>query len=227
MNNRAILVNYSFDWRAVPLSAWASTGISIEDLGLIPVESRLESIFTQIKNTKARTPEGLVEFLATEGHTSPFRHIHLMYIITSDIATHIQFLKHRVGVEINSESARYKRLSETYYVPDDLPSEVKAKIEAHNRNSHNLYTEIYQDLIEAGYSKGRAKEASRYVLPYSKQLTYFVTLSLQALAHLYKLRVSPHAQKEIRDIVNSMVLQLEQTGKFDPVMPFVRGESWN
>lgn len=225
MNNSVILLNYSFDWRAVPLAAWASTGVSMQDLELIPVESRLEYIFEQVKDSKAHSAESLVNFLASEGHTSPFRHIHLMYGITSEIASHIQFIKHRVGVEINSESARYKRLKDTYYIPQDLPPHVQAKMEAHNKVSHSLYCEIYNELIAAGFSKQRAKESSRFVLPYSKQITYIATLSLQALAHFYRLRNSPHAQLEIRLIAQAMVSQLVETGKFDPVIPFVMGEN--
>lgn len=225
MDNSVILLNYSFDWRAVPLAAWASTGVSMQDLELIPVESRLNFIFEQVKNSKAHSAEALVEFLATEGHTSPFRHIHLMYGITSEIASHIQFLKHRVGVDINSESARYKRLKDTYYIPSDLPPSVQAKIESHNRACHDLYCEIYDQLIEAGFSKARAKESSRFVLPYSKQISYIVTLSLQALAHFYQLRSSKHAQLEIRQIAEAMLSQLVDTGKFDPVIPFILGEN--
>lgn len=222
--NQVILLNYSFDWTMIPLAAWASTGISQEELLELPVESRLGYLFQSNQDSRLRSPEELVDFLYRNNHTSPFRHVHLTYLITSDIATHIQMLKHRVGVEINSESARYKRLKDEYYVPDDLPHDIQELIRANNERLHSLYLDIYNRLIESGYSKQRAKEAARFVLPYSKQITYVVTLSLQALSHLHQLRCSGHAQLEISCVVREMITQLIDTGKFNPVIPFLTGK---
>lgn len=202
----AILINYSADpLQLVTTSAWASTGLSTEDLQFIPLEARLSAVFAAEESSRLRSPSELIEFLAEHGHLSPFRHVTLTYLIQSDVATHIQLLKHRFGVEINSESARYKRLKDEYYVPTDLPESVQQRMIDHVEKSHQLYTEIYQDLINSGHSKQRAKEAARYVLPYSKCLRIVATLSLQALGHLYKLRASEYAQKEISMLAFQMV----------------------
>ncbi|MEM0337974.1 MAG: FAD-dependent thymidylate synthase [Candidatus Caldarchaeum sp.] len=206
----ATLINYSADpLQLVATSAWASTGLSAEDLETIPVESRLSAVFGAEESARLRSPEKLIEFLAEHGHLSPFRHVTLTYLIQSDIATHIQLLKHRIGFEINSESARYKRLQEEYYVPTDLPENVQQRVIKHCEQSHQLYQEIYQELINVGYSKQRAKEASRFVLPYSKCLRVVATCSLQALGHFYHLRSAEFAQREIQMLALQMVETLK------------------
>ena len=45
-----------------------------------------------------------------------------------------------------------------------------------------------------------APEQARMVLPQSMYTSYYVTGSLAAFAHAYKLRIEEHAQKEIRDL---------------------------
>jgi len=57
-------------------------------------------------------------------------------------------------------------------------------------------THLYNDMIEAGV----APEQARMVLPQSLYTEYYVTGSLAAWARAYKLRIDPHAQKEIQDL---------------------------
>ena len=67
----------------------------------------------------ARIPK-LLNMLAKDGHHTPFEKGMVHFLVTSDIATHIHCLKHRIGVSINGESARYKELKEDkFYLPDD------------------------------------------------------------------------------------------------------------
>lgn len=206
---KATLVNYSADpLQLICVAAWASTGLTDLDLH-VPVEARLGLVFEGETNRK-RSPEELIEFLAEHGHTSPFRHVTLTYLIESDIATHIQVLKHRVGVEVNSESARYKRLPTQFYVPNDLPPGLQERIAKHAEDSHQLYLEAYQELINLGYTRQRAKESARYFLPYSQVLNYVVTFSLQALAHFWELRSSESAQREISILAHQLVEEVRQ-----------------
>src|SRR5690606_15059899 len=56
----------------------------------------------------------------SEGHHTPFEKSTLHFLVTVDQATHIHLLKHRIGVSINGESARYKELKEDkIYLPED------------------------------------------------------------------------------------------------------------
>lgn len=57
-------------------------------------------------------------------------------------------------------------------------------------------SELYETMIKAGI----APEQARMVLPQSMYTSYYVTGSLAAWARAYKLRIDPHAQKEICDL---------------------------
>ena len=82
-------------------SAWTSTS---RDL----TEEKLE-----------RIPK-LLQMLASEGHHTPYEKSQFHFLVTVDQATHIHLLKHRIGVSINGESARYKELKEDKtYIPED------------------------------------------------------------------------------------------------------------
>lgn len=49
--------------------------------------------------------------------------------MVTDIATHIHIIKHRIGVSVNGESARYKELGDDkFFVPDDWPDEWKFRL---------------------------------------------------------------------------------------------------
>jgi thymidylate synthase (FAD) len=63
---------------------------------------------------------------------------------------------------------------------------------------------IFLDVCEQFYNHliigGVAPEQARMVLPQSMYTEYYVTGSLAAWARAYKLRIDPHAQKEIQDL---------------------------
>ena len=56
---------------------------------------------------KTRIPK-LLKMLAEQGHHTPFEKSGLHFLVTSDISSHIHKLKHRIGVSINGESARFR-----------------------------------------------------------------------------------------------------------------------
>ncbi|MFZ9114953.1 MAG: FAD-dependent thymidylate synthase, partial [bacterium] len=89
--NTVELINHTGGDRTHALAAWASTGTELTE------------------ETEKRIPD-LLEMLASNGHGTPFEHSLLSFRIQSDIASHIHILKHRAGVSLNSESARYKEL---------------------------------------------------------------------------------------------------------------------
>ncbi len=89
------------------LSAWTSTSRDLTD------------------EKKQRIPS-LLKMLADEGHLTPFEKSSLHFLVTCDQASHIHLLKHRIGVSINGESARYKELKEDkVYFPEDWNINVK------------------------------------------------------------------------------------------------------
>lgn len=148
----------------------------------------------------------LLQFLAENQHESPFEHSLLSFRVQSDIATHIQFLKHRIGTSINSESARYKELKrDSYYIPEDWPEDVAARTEQVIRQAQKEYHSTIRDLEKAGFSRSRAKESARFLLPYANQIRFVVTFNFRSFVNFLKLRFSDHAQVEICEIAQEML----------------------
>jgi flavin-dependent thymidylate synthase len=172
------------------LSAWTSTS-----RGLTPEK-------------RARIP-ALLKQLAEAGHHTPFEKSCLHFLVGSDVASHIHELKHRIGVSINAESARYKELKEDrYLVPSDWPDEWKAKLTAHTEAGLALYHECLKGLEASGLSRKRAKESARYFRGYNTQITSDIMFNWRSFVHFLHLRNKPDAQREIRLIAEEMLAQV-------------------
>lgn len=148
--------------------------------------------------------------LAENGHGTPFEKSAIHFLIHSDIATHIHLLKHRVGVSVNGESARYKEIkSDEYFVPEDWNEEWKEKLRKHTEDGNRLYHQACEELTPL-LGRSRAKESSRFFKAYNTTLTCDIQFNFRSFVHFYKLRSDPSAQKEIRELAIEM-LRLIQT----------------
>lgn len=196
MKNKVELIDtYGNDLKHA-LSAWTSTSRDLTE-------------------SKRNRVGKLLDMLAREGHHTPFEKSALHFLVTSDIASHIHMLKHRIGVPINGESARYKEFRiEKYYLPVDWPDKERAALRTHIEDSFSKYHTCIKTLMEQGYSRERAKESARFYLPYGLQITCDIMFNWRSFAHFQKLRNDSHAQLEIREIAQEMLDLVEATGKF-------------
>jgi len=148
----------------------------------------------------------LLKFLADNEHGTPFEHSMLSFHIQGDIASHIHCLKHRTGVSINTESARYKEMKDDlYYLPEDWPDDMVDNTIKNMEQQHLDYHTMLERLDELGVTRSRAKEMARYILPYSHQLRWVMTFNFRSFMHFQKLRNSEHAQVEIKEIAENML----------------------
>lgn len=169
------------------LSAWTSTSRELNE------------------EKRNRIPQ-LLKMLADNEHHSVFEKSSLHFLVTSDLASHVHLLKHRIGVSINAESARYKELKDDkYYTPTDWDEEEVASYTEHMEISLQKYHETLNRLVEKGMSRKRAKESARLYLPYGNQITADVMFNFRSFYHFLHLRYSEHAQLEIRDIARQML----------------------
>ena len=157
--------------------------------------------------------------LADNGHETPFEKSSLHFLVTTDVATHIHLIKHRVGVSVNAESARYKELKDDkYYVPFDWDATEQALYVDHMEVSLKRYHEALERLVKKGMSRKRAKETARLYLPYGNQITSDVMFNFRSFVHFVRLRYSKHAQAEIRNIADAMLHLVKGTGQFDATL---------
>ena len=215
MDNKVELLGYYGTDLVHAQSAWTSTS---RDLS----EDKLERV------------DKLLAMLASEGHHTPFEKSSLHFLVTVDQATHIHLLKHRVGVSINGESARYKELKEDkFYIPEDWKGlKTSEELFIHDEDSNGNeeggelswkkgtdWASLLQDYTEIGnylyhnaltdltplIGRKRAKESARFFKTFNSQITMDVMFNWRSFAHFLKLRNSEHAQKEVRELAQQML----------------------
>jgi thymidylate synthase (FAD) len=147
----------------------------------------------------------LLKMLADEGHHTPFEKSSLHFLVTVDQATHIHLLKHRIGVSINGESARYKELKEDKtYLPPDWDAEWVNRLEEFSRMSNEMYHKALAELTPL-LGRKRAKESARFFKMMNSQITMDVMFNWRSFYHFMKLRNSEHAQVEVREVAREML----------------------
>jgi len=207
MNNKVELLGYYGNDQVHACSAWTSTSRNLSD----------EKI--------QRIPK-LLKMLADAGHHTPFEKSSLHFLVDTDIASHIHLLKHRIGVSINGESARYKEIKEDkYLIPSDWEG-IESNFDEIDDGDGNMlgvqndkWTKILKDYTDLGNTlyhqcvkdlepvlgRKRAKESARFFKTYNSQIQADVMFNWRSFYHFLELRNKLDAQKEIREIASEML----------------------
>lgn len=186
MDNTVELIGHYGSDETHALSAWTSTSRDLTD------------------EKRERIP-ALLRMLATNNHHTPFEKSMLHFLCRVDTATHIHLLKHRIGVSINGESARYKELQyPTTMIPQDWPTSLRQDLWSHFKKSTDIYHDAIDEL-EPILGRKRAKESARLFLPYANQLTLDISFNFRSFVHFIGLRMKPDAQLEVRELAENML----------------------
>lgn len=165
---------------------------------------------------RARIP-ALLKQLADNGHESPFEKSSLHFLVECDVATHIHIIKHRIGVSVNGESARYKELTERAHVPADWPEQWQIALQLHTDQGQRLYHQALAALAPL-LGRKRAKESARFFLGYNNVTTMDVMFNCRSFWHFQKLRNDVHAQVEVREVAQKMLARVHETGAFNATL---------
>lgn len=172
----------------------------------------------------------LIEFLAREDHTSPFRHAMLQFEVYAPLMVARQWWKYIVGSAHqegigdslnawNESSRRYITEEPVFYVPDknqwrSKPENSKqgsgAPIEWELGEKHTRklmeYIEEGIELYEDAMEDGICAEQARLFLPaYGMYVRWYWTASLQSVAHFIHQRINYDAQKEIQEYAKAIL----------------------
>lgn len=166
----------------------------------------------------SESDQKLIRYLATHNHWTPFSHVQITLREKVPIFVARQRFKHMVGFSYNEVSRRYVDDTPEFFYPEAWRKRAENKKQGSSDevvDSDELWTEMSEcsspfnyehilELIQRWYENaikiGVAPEQARMVLPQSMYTEYYVTGSLAAWARAYKLRIDPHAQKEIQDL---------------------------
>ena len=191
MKNKVTLLGFYGSDEVIACSAWTSTSRDLTD------------------EKRQRIPK-LISELWSNGHETPFEKGQVHFLVNCDIASHIHLLKHRIS-SLNAESARYKELKEDkFYMPDDWKEDDIAlnwytKLRYFTHESNMLYHHCLSELTPV-LGRKRAKESARYFKTYNSQIQSDVMFNIRSFANFLKLRNSEHAQLEIREIAQEMLI---------------------
>ena len=172
----------------------------------------------------------LINYLAREGHWSPFSHPKATFMITAPIFVARQWEKHRVGCvrgydiyDQNEQSRRYVDDEPEFFVPTEWRSRPDGSIKQGSGEpltgkqhdacavlldwAHEQALKAYTYLLQ----KNVAPEQARMVLPQTMYTTWIETGSLAYCARLCGLRIDAHAQREICDLATQVAEQMAQS----------------
>lgn len=159
-----------------------------------------------------REDRGLINYLLRNEHTSPFEQVILSFHVKMPIFVARQWIRHRTA-RVNEISGRYSVLSDEFYLPaeadvarqsaDNKQGRAKEPVDPVVRERvlallADGQQRAYRD-YEALLSDDIARELARINLPVSTYTEMYWQIDLHNLFHFLKLRMDPHAQKEIRD----------------------------
>jgi len=159
---------------------------------------------------------GLIRYLATHQHTSPFFHPQIRLRIKMPLFVAREWFRHTVGFARNEVSRRYVDTKPELWFPDALglrardpklkqgskeePVEGAEAIVAELRAFGESTVALYESLL----ARGVAPEIARCALPQGMYTEFIETASLAAYARLFGLRTDPGAQREIQRYAREM-----------------------
>jgi len=138
--------------------------------------------------------------LIKSGHESVLEHASATFLVEdiSRACSH-QLVRHRIA----SYSQRSQR-----YVSENAFEYVTPKSISADKEALHHYKKLMRDLTDHyGWmvARGIPKEDARFVLPNACQTTIMVTMNFRSLRNFFKLRLSPKAQWEIRELARKML----------------------
>lgn len=186
----------------VKLIAW--TGGDFKDLRrLIVLAVKTSAGKLGLKNAdyylREYKEEG-VEKHVMESHKYPsvLEHVVFTFLVEgiSRVTSH-QLVRHRIA-SYTQESQRYSAVERDYVIPDTV---IKAGFEEEFRKLMDEAYRLYDKMVNAGVPY----EDARYIIPQAVTTRLLMTVNLRELIHIACLRLSLHAQWELRELVKLMI----------------------
>jgi thymidylate synthase (FAD) len=164
-----------------------------------------------------RKDAALIDYLLRNEHTSPFEQVVLTFHTKMPVFVARQWVRHRTA-RLNEISGRYSVMKDEFYVPSGDDIALQSEDNKQGRSSDALPKEQQEAIREqfrrgqsdayASYSKllddGIAREVARINLPLSLYTEWYWQIDLHNLFRFLKLRMDPHAQKEIREYATTI-----------------------
>jgi thymidylate synthase (FAD) len=171
---------------------------------------------------------GLIRYLMRHSHTTPFEMCEIKLHVRVPMDTWRQWIRHRTA-HVNEYSTRYSvAIDAVQRTPPDewrlqstvnrqgssgsLPTDVGKRLSSAEEEIQDKAREVYKARLAAGV----AREQARKDLPLSTYTEAYWKIDLHNLLHFLNLRMSEHAQREIR--AYATVIGEEIVAKWVPIV---------
>lgn len=185
-----------------------------------------EHPYYQQENILSDKDQKLIQYLAREGHWTPFGHTSITVHIKAPIFVARQLGKHQVGMVWNEVSRRYVDSPPELFEPTEWRSRPNESIKQGSSGVNDMILDIddgwgepyevdlkrwvddwnkgsvdlYNSLIEADV----CPEQARMVLPQSMYTEWYWTGNLKGFANIFNLRTDSHTQKETQEVARQI-----------------------
>lgn len=155
----------------------------------------------------------LLNYLYKNRHTSPFEQCSVTYEIKLPLFVQGQIVRHRTQ-KLNQVSARYTEMPDVFYIPSEWRKQdtknKQGSLESSDLN-HLFHSKVVKEFCEHSYKLykgligvGISKEMARMILPQNLYTQIYSCWDIHNLLHFFTLRISPHAQYEVRMYAQAM-----------------------
>jgi thymidylate synthase (FAD) len=168
---------------------------------------------------------GLINYLMKHRHGTPFEHSAITFFVHAPIFVWREWHRHRIGFSYNEESARYKQLDPTFYIPDrERPmmkvdgwkpgrpkflrcesDELYDQLCRNLRRSYSVAYDSYSENLSLGFDPGLARDC----LPVGIYSGCWVTCNPRSLMAFLSLRVNDESAKFISYPLHEIQLAAE------------------
>lgn len=166
----------------------------------------------KIKRDSAKT---FIRNILKRGHESVIEHVSVTVRVICDRGVSHEIVRHRIA-SYSQESTRYCN-----YADDKFGNEITVVMPCFfeflvDEDDNYKYSVWYnackraEDAYNLLISKGASPQEARSVLPNSLKTEMFITMNLREWRHFFKLRCSPAAHPQMRQIANMILNQFKQ-----------------
>jgi len=200
---------------------YTCTGYTLE-ASFAPGDDQYRPVYQKCLQDKDRR---LINFLARNGHWSPFGQTAAKFRLHMPIFVARQWFKHSAGILNNEASRRYISDEPVFYMPTWRSAPEKSikqgsgsELSVEDQRFWDFKAQsIYEDcrnLYNQMIEEGVAPEQARAILPQAMMTTVIETGNVASFARIYNLRNDDHAQQETREYALSIS---EEMKKYFPV----------
>jgi thymidylate synthase (FAD) len=189
--------------------------MNIKLIGFTPNPEKIPAMAAKLTHSKIKPQDlgkssdkelkNILNQVMSFGHTSVIEHTSFTFAI-SDVSrslTH-QLVRHRIA-SYAQQSQRYVNLNEPNYVTPPKIAKNRNMKKAYDETMKNIWNQ-YNKLLEMDIPA----EDARYILPNSACTNIMVTMNARSLLNFFELRCCLHAQWEIRNLANKMLVEVKK-----------------